>query len=121
MLKKIKEGNVSLEEAIHSLFFESNKKQLTYLLELTENLSKLLHLFSEKDICIYPNFLKFTIVLAKNISFVKKCLYSKFNEFYEELETNYSSLEQELEHLLENVPSVNINKLKKQFEGGLLS
>ncbi len=115
ILKKIKEINVPLEEAIHSLFFKRNKKRLNYLLELTGKLSKLLHLFSEKNTHLHPNFLKFTVVLVKNISFIKKCLHPKFGEFYEELEINYSSLEKELEHLLENAPSLKINKSKKQY------
>ena len=115
-LKKIKEGNVSLEEAINSLFFECNKKRLNHLLELTGNLSRLLHEFSEEDIHVYPKFLKFIIVLAKNICFVMKCLNVKFSEFYEELEVNYSDLEKELKYILENVSSLKINKPKKQYE-----
>ncbi|TFG23055.1 MAG: hypothetical protein EU533_03590 [Promethearchaeota archaeon] len=121
LLKQIKEGNVSLEEALHSLVFECTKKQLNYLLEVTGNLSRFLHQFSENSLHIYPKFLKFIIVLAKNISFVKKCLYVKFSEFYEELETNYDGLGKELESILENVPRVKINKLKKQYEEGLPS
>ncbi len=119
LLKKIKKSNFSLEEAISSLFFESNKKQLYYLLEIIKKLSKLIHQFSEMDIQIYPKFLKFIIVLAKNICFVKKCLQIKFSGFFEELETNYFGLEEELEDLLEKTPSVKVNKSKEQYEEGL--
>ena len=121
LLKTIKEGDGSLEQAIQSLFFESNKKRLIFLSELTEKLSILIHQFSEASIHKYPKFLKFILVLAKNLSFVKKCLNIKFSEFYEELETNYCVLEKELGWMLENRPGVQINKVKKQYEEGLPS
>jgi len=115
ILKKLKTNAQTLEQGIRSLFFENNKIQLKNLLEITEKLFVLLHYFSEESLHDHPKFLKFNITLAKNICLVKKCLYTQFNEFFEELEINYYNLEGELEDLIRTMP-VEKEQSKKQLE-----
>lgn len=116
LLKKIKKQGHSLEEGIQSLYYENNKTQIDKLSAITEKLSILIHIFSEVNIHDHPRFLKFVVVLAKNICLVKKCLYAKFREFYKELEINYHGLEGELDNLLEPTPRDKIKKSIKQLE-----
>jgi hypothetical protein len=121
LLKKVKKHGQTLEEGIRSLYYENNKSQINKLSALTEKLSILIHIFSEESIYDHPRFLKFIVVLVKNICLVKKCLHAQFSEFYGELEINYNNLEGELESLLEKTPSVKTKKPKKQHEGRLTS
>ena len=51
---------------------------------------------------------------------MKKCLYAKSSEFFEELEINYSNLEEELEELIGTTP-VEKEQSKKQLEMRLTS
>jgi hypothetical protein len=120
ILKKIKKPAQILEQGIRSLFFCNNKIQLKNLSEITEKLFILLHSFSEENLHAHPKFLKFNVILAKNICLVKKCLYAQFSEFFEELEINYSNLEGELEELIETTP-VEKEQSKKQLEERLTS
>ena len=120
ILKKIKKPTQILEQGIRSLFFDNDKIQLKNLLEITEKLFMLLHYFSEESLHTHPKFLKFNVILAKNICLVKKCLYAQFSEFFEELEINYSNLEGELEGLIETTP-VEKKQSKKQLEERLTS
>ena len=120
ILKKIKKPTQILEQGIRSLFFDNDKIQLKNLLEITEKLFILLHYFSEENLHTHPKFLKFNVILAKNICLVKKCLYAQFSEFFEELEINYSNLEGELEELIETTP-VEKKQSKKQLEERLTS
>ncbi|TET04903.1 MAG: hypothetical protein E3J90_00715 [Promethearchaeota archaeon] len=115
ILKKLNTNAQTLEQGIRSLFFGNNKIQLKNLLEITEKLFILLHYFSEENLHDHPKFLKFNITLAKNICLVKKCLYTQFNEFFEELEINYNNLEGELEDLIGTTP-VEKEQSKKQLE-----
>ena len=121
LLRKIKKNGLSIEQGIQSLLFDNCKTSLYKLSEITEKLSMLIHYFSEVSLHIHPRLLKFIVVLAQNIILVKRCLKAQFSEFFEELELNYNGLERELEILLENTPSVKINKPKKQFEERLTS
>ena len=121
MLKKLKSSTQTLEEGIRSLFFNSNKKHLNKLSGITEKLSILIHYFSEENIHDHPKFLKFVVVLGKNICLAKKCLYIQFSKFYSELEINYHELEGELDSLLEKTPGVKIKKPIKQLEERLTS
>lgn len=121
ILKMIKKEKQTIEQGISSLLFETNKKRFRELKEVTENLSILIHYFSEEDIYNYPRFLKFILVLAKNTCLVKMCLYTQFREFYRELEMSYHNLEGELEFLLEKTRNVNIRNPKKQLEERLTS
>ena len=116
MLKSIKKSTQTLEEGIRSLFFNNNKTPLNELSEITDKLSMLLHYFSEESLCYHPKFLKFNVLLAQNICLVKKCLYTQFIKFFEELEINYNNLEGEMEFLLEMTQSVKNRKSKKQLE-----
>ncbi|TES94730.1 MAG: hypothetical protein E3J90_11195 [Promethearchaeota archaeon] len=116
LLKKLKNSTQTLEEGIRSLFFNNSKKPLNKLSEITEKLSIFIDYLSEENIHNYPRFLKFVVVLAKNICLVKKYLYVQFSEFYSELEINYHSLEGELDGLLEKIPDVKIEKPIKQLE-----
>jgi len=121
LLKNIKKQGHSHKEGIQSLYDKFNKSQINKLLAITEKLSTLIHIFSEECMNNHPRFLKFIVILAQNICLVKKCLYTQFNKFYEELEINYHSLGGELERLLEEVPKVKIKKPLKQFEVRLTS
>ena len=121
LLRKTKKNGLSLEQGIHSLFFDNCKSPLNILSEITKKLSMLLHYFSEVSLHDHPRFLKFIVVLAQNIFLVKKCLNAQFSEFYGELEINYNGLEGELELLLENTPSVKIKIPKKQLEERITS
>ena len=120
MLKKLKNSTQTLEEGIRSLFFNNNKTPINRLSEITEKISILIHYFSEKSIHDYPRFLKFVVVLAKNICLVKKCLLVQFSGFYGELEINYHGLEVELEDLIEVTP-IKKKQSKKQLEERLTS
>ena len=120
LLKCIKKYGQTLEQGIRSLFFGDNKTLLNKLLEITEKVSILIHFFSEKSIHDYPRFLKFIVVLEKNICLVKKCLLVQFSEFYGELEINYHGLEVELEDLIEVTP-IKKKQSKKQLEERLTS
>ena len=115
ILKKLKTNTQTLEQGIRSLFFGNNKIQLKNLLEITEKLFILLHYFSEESLHDHPKFLKFNITLTKNVCLVKKCLYTQFNEFFEELEINYNNLEGELEDLIGTTP-VEKEQSKNQLE-----
>lgn len=121
LLKKVKKHGQTLEEEIRSLYYENDKSHIYKLSTLTEKLSILIHIFSEESIYDHPRFLKFIVVLVKNICLVKKCLHAQFSEFYGELEINYNNLEGELESLLEKTPSVKNKKPIKQLEGRLTS
>ena len=121
MLKKLKNSTQTLEEGIRSLFFNNSKEPLNKLSELTEKLSILIHYFSEESIHAHPKFLKFIVILVKNICLVKKCLYAQFSEFYGELEVNYDGLEGDLVSLLEKTPGAKIKKPIKQLEERLIS
>jgi len=121
LLKIVKKHGQTLEEGIRSLYYENNKSHIYKLSTLTEKLSILIHIFSEESIHDHPRFLKFIVVLVKNICLVKKCLHAQFSEFYGELEINYNNLEGELESLLEKKPSVKTKKPTKQLEGRLTS
>ena len=121
LLKSFKKNGQPLEQGVHSLFFDKNKTILNNLTEITEKLSMLLHYFSEESLHNHPRFLKFSVKLSQNICLVKKCLNARFSEFFEELEINYNSLDEELEFLLEMTPSVKNSKLKKQLEERLTS
>ena len=120
MLKKLKKNTQALEQGIRSLFFSNNKIQLKNLLVITEKLFMLLHYFSEESLHYHPKFLKFNVMLAKNICLVKKCLYAKSSEFFEELEINYNNLEEELEDLIGTTP-VEKEQSKKQLKERLTS
>jgi len=120
MLKKLKKNAQTLEQGIRSLFFGNNKIQLKNLSEITEKLFMLLHYFSEESLHDHPKFLKFNVILAKNICLVKKCLYAQYSEFFEELEINYNNLEGELEDLIGITP-VEKEQSKKQLEERLTS
>ena len=120
MLKKLKKKAQTLEQGIRSLFFGNYKTQLRELSEITEKLSMLLHYFSEESICDRPKFLKFSVILAQNICLVKKCLYTQFREFFEELEINYYNLEGELQDLIVVTP-FRKEQSKKQHEERLTS
>jgi len=120
MLKKLKKNTQTLEQGIRSLFFGNNKIQLKNLSEITEKLFMLLHYFSEESLHDHPKFLKFNVILAKNICLVKKCLYAQNSEFFEELEINYNILEGELEDLIGITP-VEKEQSKKQLEERLTS
>ena len=121
ILKGLKRSTETIEEGIQNLFFENNKTQLIKLLELVEKLFKLIHIFAEEEICSHPRFLKFIVILTKNVCMTKKCLNSQFKEFYEELEINYHHLETELDTLLEQAPKGMIKKSKKSMEEKLSS
>jgi hypothetical protein len=121
ILKGLKRSTETIEEGIQNLFFENNKTQLIKLLELVEKLFKLIHIFAEEEICSHPRFLKFIIILTKNVCMTKKCLNAQFKEFYEELEINYHHLETELDTLLEQAPKGMIKKSKKSMEEKLSS
>lgn len=115
LLKKIKNNKQTLEFGIRTLFFDNNKTPLKKLIEITEKLSTLLHYFSEENLHLHPKFLKFNVILAQNLSLVKKCMNEQLYEFFEELETNYKNLEKELEDLIE-AKSIKKSQLKKQRE-----
>ena len=115
LLKNLNKPTQTLEEGIRSLFFNNDKACFNKLSAITEKLSTLLHYFSEENIYDHPRFLKFIIVLARNICLVKKCLNAQFSEFYEELEINYGNLDEELEDLIEITP-VKKQHIKKQLE-----
>ena len=119
MLKKLKKSTQTLEQGIRSLFFGNNKIQLKNLLEITEKLFMLLHYFSEENLHDHPKFLKFNVILAKNICLAKKCLYVQYSEFFEELEINYNNLEGELEDLIGTMSDE--KESKKQLEERLTS
>ena len=119
-LKKLKKNTQTLEQGIRSLFFGNCKTPLKGLSEITEKLSILLHYFSEENIHDRPIFLKFNVILAQNICLVKKCLYTQFREFFEELEINYNNLERELQDLIEVTP-FRKEQSKKQREERLTS
>ena len=121
ILKGLKRSTETIEEGIQNLFFENNKTQLIKLLELVEKLFKLIHIFAEEEICSHPRFLKFIVILTKNVCMTKKCLNAQFKEFYEELEINYHHLETELDTLLEQAPKGMIKKSKKSMEEKLSS
>ena len=121
ILKGLKRSTETIEEGIQNLFFENNKTQLINLLELIEKLFKLIHIFAEEEMCSHPRFLKFIVILTKNVCMTKKCLNAQFKEFYEELEINYHHLETELDTLLEQAPKGMIKKSKKSMEEKLSS
>ena len=116
ILKNLKKPTQTIEEGIHSLFFDNDKTTIKNLSEITEKISILLHYFSEENIHYHPIFLKFITVLAQEIYSVKKCLNAEFSEFYEELEMNYYDLEGEMEILLQKVPNKKTKKAIKQLE-----
>ena len=121
LLKSFKKEGVTLKERIQHLQFEINTTRFKILLGLTEKISTLIHLFSEDFIYHYPRFLKIIVKLAQIMSMVKSCLYQQFYKFYEELELNYSILDEELEVLLGRMPSVKKIKSLKQLEERLPS
>lgn len=120
ILNKIKQSYKSLGQGICSSIF-TDKATLNKLTEVTRKLSTLLHYFSEESIHIHPKFLKYNISIAQTICLVKKFLYTRFSEFYEELKINYHSLEEELDNLLENTRKLECEFPKKQSEEGLTS
>ena len=120
LLKPFKKNEQTLEQGIHTLFFDNNNTRLNKLSEISEKLCILVHYFSEESIQDHPNFLKFIVILAQNICSVKKCLNAHFSEFYEELEINYNNLEGELEDLIETTLNKQ-KKSKKQLEERLTS
>ena len=116
ILKKLKSSTQPLEVGTRSLFFNTNNEHIRKLSETTEKLFIIIHRLSEENIQDHPKFLKFVIVLAKNICLVKKILSAQFSQFYSELEINYHDLEGELGNILEKVSDVKINKSTKQLE-----
>ncbi|MHA1105940.1 MAG: hypothetical protein ACTSPN_09520 [Promethearchaeota archaeon] len=120
LLKKLKKNGQTLEQGVQALFFGNVKTLLKKLSEITEKLSTLLHHFSEESLHTHPKFLKFSVSLAQDICLVKKCLNARFNDFFEELETNYNNLEVELEDLIEVTP-IKKKQSKKQLEERLTS
>jgi hypothetical protein len=120
LLKKLKKNGQTLEQGIHSLFFDNSKTPLNKLSEITKKLSTLLHYFSEESLHTHPKFLKFSVTLAQSICLVKKCLNAQFSEFFEELKINYNNLEVELEDLIEVTP-IKKKQSKKQLEERLTS
>lgn len=121
LLKKIKHEGNPLEDCIRLLYCENNKAQIDKLSVIIEKISILIHYFSEESIHEHPRFLKFIVVLAQNISLVKKCLYTQFSEFYRELEINYNGLEGELESIIEKTPDLKSKNLIKQLEKRVIS
>lgn len=119
LLKRIKKEYQTLEEGIQSLYFEKNQLFTSKILDTVENISLLIHHFSEESIYHYPKFLKFIISLSKSICLIKKCLYWQFSDFYNELEINYDNLEREIESIL--VDLVHLKNRKKHLEGRLTS
>ncbi|MHA1885043.1 MAG: hypothetical protein ACW96S_08330, partial [Promethearchaeota archaeon] len=59
ILKKLKSNNQPLEVGIRSLFFNTNKRPINKLSEITEKLFFLIHYLSEENIQAHPKFLKF--------------------------------------------------------------
>lgn len=98
LLKKIKESAQTLEQGILNLFL-NNTTLLKKLSKITDLLFILIHKFSEDRPHRQPNYLKFVIKLINYLCLVKKCLYTQFSEFFEELSTNYKNLEEELTQL----------------------
>lgn len=121
ILKDLKKSTQTIEEGIQSLFFENNKKRCIKLIGLIEKLFNLIHLFSEEEIHSHPRFLKFIIILTKNVCMIKKCLNAQFKEFYEELEINYHHLETELDTLFEQTSNLMFKNSKKKMEERLSS
>lgn len=121
VLKEVKHEGYPLEDGIRSLYYDNKKAEFDKLSAISEKISNLIHYFSEKNIHHHPRFLKFIVVLAQNISLVKKCLNTQFNEFFSELEINYNGLERELESLLETTPDMKIIKPIKRLEERLIS
>ncbi|TFG03015.1 MAG: hypothetical protein EU542_03635 [Promethearchaeota archaeon] len=119
-LNELQRNGQTLEQGIRFLFIEKNRKQIFNLSEIVEKLSTILHLISEDNLHLYPIFLKFIVILAQNICFVKRCLQTQFKDFFEELEINYNNLERELKDLLDTTPIETKNK-KKQLGRGLIS
>lgn len=98
LLKKIKESAQTLEQGILNLFL-NNTTLLKKLSKITDLLFILIHKFSEDRPHRQPNYLKFVIKLINYLCLVKKCLYTQFSEFFEELSKNYKNLEEELTQL----------------------
>ncbi|MHA1104357.1 MAG: hypothetical protein ACTSPN_01415 [Promethearchaeota archaeon] len=103
LLKSIKRDDSTLEQEIYYLHFDKNPIRLNKLSNVTEKISSLIHSFSEGSIHDHPKFLKFIVILSKNIIFVKKCLNAEFYAFYDELEINYGNLGKELRDLIGEV------------------
>ena len=115
MLKRIKKNGETLEEGIRSLYLENKKSWINELSVIIEEVSYLIHYFSEENIHKNLKFLKYIILLAQNICLVKKCLNVQFSAFYEELELNYINLERDVASLVEKTPDVKNRKMKKQL------
>ncbi|TFG02521.1 MAG: hypothetical protein EU542_04805 [Promethearchaeota archaeon] len=121
LIKNFKNQGQSLDEMIRFLYYENNASQINVLSTIMEKLFSFIHNFSEENIHNHPEFLRFIIILAQNICLIKKCLYSQFSEFYEELEINYRELEVELDGLLEKRSNVKFKKPIKRLEEKLHS
>ncbi len=120
LLKKIKESAQTLEQGILNLFL-NNTTLLKKLSKISNLLFILIHKFSEDNLHRQPNFLKFIIKLTNYLCLVKKCLYTQFSEFFEELRKNYKNLEEELTQLFPNqVPFEEVIK-EKILEEHLMS
>jgi len=120
-LKSIQKEGVTFKQEIQLLQCEINTTNLKTLLSLTEKVSILIHSFSEEKFRDPPRFLKIIVKLAQIISLVKSYLFQRFYKFYEELELNYSILDEELEVILDEMPRVKKIKSLKQLEERLPS
>ncbi|MHA1625677.1 MAG: hypothetical protein ACTSWH_11165 [Promethearchaeota archaeon] len=121
LLKSIKRDDSTLEQEIYYLHFDKNPIRLNKLSNVTEKISSLIHSFSEGSIHDHPKFLKFIVILSKNIIFVKKCLNAEFYAFYDELEINYGNLGKELRDLIGEVSGMKNASSTKLREERLLS
>jgi hypothetical protein len=121
LLNSIKRDDTTLEQEINYLHFDKNLTKLNKLSTITEKIWSLKHSLSEQGIHNHPKFLKFIVVLAQHVCFVKKCLNAEFYPFYEELVINYCNLEKELSDLLEEIPSIKNRSIIKLREEELLS
>ncbi|TFG16442.1 MAG: hypothetical protein EU531_06420 [Promethearchaeota archaeon] len=121
LIKNFKNQGQSLDEMVRFLYYENKASQINVLSTIMDKLFSFIHYFSEENIHNHPEFLRFIIILAQNICLIKKCLYSQFSEFYEELEINYRALEVELDGLLEKISDLKFKKPIKRLEEKLHS
>ena len=81
LLRSIKRDDTNLEQEMFCLHFDKNPTKFNKLTKISEQMSNLIHYFSERNIHNHPRFLNFIVVLVKNINFVKKCLNANLYEF----------------------------------------
>jgi hypothetical protein len=129
LLNKIKGiSNRDLDKEIQILLYQVTTKHdseslslLKELKDLSFQLFKKIHYFSELDLYDHPQFLKILIQFAIETCKTCKNMNHTFSEFFAELIENYYNLEKEITSLVMEKRNMKVEKKMKQLSGELIS